>query len=84
MLQAAVRPYDVWHLGYFEKRIGSYYGENAKLALLALDELAPESALTFSDWWNRVSIQTTDLDKDVSKNCKDSEHLLLLTMSVSL
>jgi hypothetical protein len=68
MLQAAVRQYDVWDLGYFEKRIGSYYGENAKLALLALDELAPESALAIGDWWNRVSIQTPDLNKEAFRS----------------
>jgi hypothetical protein len=79
MLQAAVRQYDVWDLGYFEKRIGSYYGDNAKLALLALDELAPESALTASDWWKRVSIQTPDLDKDVFRstlNLLEQDHYI--------
>lgn len=79
MLQAAVRQYDVWDLGYFEKRIGSYYGENAKLALLALDELAPESALTIGDWWNRVSIQTPDLDKEVFRstlNLLEQDHYI--------
>jgi hypothetical protein len=79
MLQAAVRQYDVWDLGYFEKRIGSYYGENAKLALLTLDELAPESALTFGDWWNRVSIQTPDLDKEAFRstlNLLEQDHYI--------
>ncbi len=79
MLQAAVRQYDVWDLGYFEKRIGSYYGENAKLALLALDELAPESALTIGDWWNRVSIQTPDLDKEAFRstlNLLEQDHYI--------
>ncbi len=79
MLKAAVRQYDVWDLGYFEKRIGSYYGENAKLALLALDELAPESALTFGDWWNRVSIQIPDLDKEAFRstlNLLEQDHYI--------
>jgi hypothetical protein len=79
MLQAAVRQYDVWDLGYFEKRIGSYYGENAKLALLALDELAPESALTIGDWWNRVSIQSPDLDKEAFRstlNLLEQDHYI--------
>jgi hypothetical protein len=79
MLQAAVRQYDVWDLGYFEKRIGSYYGDNAKLALLALDELAPESALTFGDWLNRVSIQTPDLDKEAFRstlNLLEQDHYI--------
>jgi hypothetical protein len=79
MLQAAVRQYDVWDLGYFEKRIGSYYGENARLALLALDELAPESALTIGDWWNRVSIQTPDLDKEAFRstlNLLEQDHYI--------
>jgi hypothetical protein len=79
MLQAAVRQYDVWDLGYFEKRIGSYYGDNTKLALLALDELAPESALTIVDWWNRVSIQIPDLDKEVFRstlNLLEQDHYI--------
>jgi hypothetical protein len=79
MLQAAVRQYDVWDLGYFVKRIDNYYGENAKLALLALDELAPESALTFGDWWNRVSIQTPDLDKEAFRstlNLLEQDHYI--------
>jgi hypothetical protein len=79
MLQAAVRQYDVWDLSYFEKRISSYYGENAKLALLALDELAPESALTSGDWWNRVSIQILDLDKEAFRstlNLLEQDHYI--------
>jgi hypothetical protein len=79
MLQAAVRQYDVWDLGYFVKRIDSYYGENAKLALLALDELAPESALTIGDWWNRVSIQTPNLDKEAFRstlNLLEQDHYI--------
>ncbi len=79
MLQAAVRQYDVWDLSYFEKRIGSYYGENAKLALLALDELAPELALTIGDWWNRVSIQTPNLNKEVFRstlNLLEQDHYI--------
>lgn len=79
MLQAAVRQYDVWDLGYFEKRIGSYYGENAKLALLSLDELAPELALTSGDLWNRVSIQTPNLDKEVFRltlNLLEQDHYI--------
>jgi hypothetical protein len=79
MLQAAVRQYDVWDLGYFVKRIGSYYGDNAKLALLALDELAPASALTIGDWWNRVSIQTPDLDKEAFRstlNLLEQDHYI--------
>jgi hypothetical protein len=79
MLQAAVRQYDVWDLGYFEKRIGSYYGENAKLALLALDELSPEAGLTIGDWWKRVSIQTPDLDKEAFRstlNLLEQDHYI--------
>jgi hypothetical protein len=79
VLQAAVRQYDVWDLGYFVKRIDSYYGDNTKLALLALDELAPESALTISDWWNRVSIQTPDLDKEAFRstlNLLEQDHYI--------
>jgi hypothetical protein len=79
MLQAAVRQYDVWDLGYFEKRIVSYYGENAKLALLALDELARRSVLTIGDWWNRVNIQTSDLDKEAFRstlNLLEQDHYI--------
>jgi hypothetical protein len=79
MLQAAVRQYDVWDLGYFVKRIDSYYGDNTKLALLALDELAPESALTIGDWWNRVSIQTPNLDKEAFRstlNLLEQDHYI--------
>jgi hypothetical protein len=79
MLQAAVRQYDIWDLGYFVKRIDSYYGDNTKLALLALDELAPESALTIGDWWNRVSIQTPDLDKEAFRstlNLLEQDHYI--------
>jgi hypothetical protein len=79
MLQTAVRHYDVWDLGYFVKRIDSYYGENAKLALLALDKLAPGSALTIGDWWNRVSIQTPDLDKEAFRstlNLLEQDHYI--------
>jgi hypothetical protein len=79
MIQAAVRQYDIWDLGYFVKRIDSYYGDNTKLALLALDELAPESALTIGDWWNRVSIQTPDLDKEAFRstlNLLEQDHYI--------
>jgi hypothetical protein len=79
MIQAAVRQYDVWDLGYFVKRIDSYYGDNAKLALLALDELAPESALAIGDWWNRVSIQTPNLDKEAFRstlNLLEQDHYI--------
>jgi hypothetical protein len=50
-----------------------------KLALLALDELAPASALTIGDWWNRVSIQTPDLDKEAFRstlNLLEQDHYI--------
>lgn len=78
-IQACIQQYNIWDMGYYEERINSYYGDKAKLALLALDELAPGSVLTFGDWWNRVSIQTPDLDKDVFRstlNLLEQDHYI--------
>jgi hypothetical protein len=78
-IQACIQQYNIWDMGYYEERINSYYGDKAKLALLALDELAPESALTIGDWWNRVSIQTPDLDKEVFRstlNLLEQDHYI--------
>jgi hypothetical protein len=79
MLQAAVRQYDVWDMGYYEKRIGSYYGQQVKLALLALDELAAVTALSFADWWQRVAIQSSDIEKEVFRstlNLLEQDHYI--------
>jgi hypothetical protein len=78
-IQACIQQYNIWDMGYYEERINSYYGAKVKLALLALDELAPESALTIGDWWNRVSIQTPDLDKEAFRstlNLLEQDHYI--------
>lgn len=78
-IQACIQQYNIWDMGYYEERINSYYGAKVKLALLALDELAPESALAISDWWNRVSMQTPDLDREVFRstvNLLEQDHYI--------
>lgn len=78
-IQACIQQHNVWDMGYYEERIKSYYGDKVTLALLALDELAPESALLMSDWWNRVSIQSPDLNKEVFRstlNLLEQDHYI--------
>lgn len=78
-IQACIQQYNIWDMGYYEERINSYYGAKAKLALLALDELAPASALSMSEWWNRVSIQSPDLDREVFRstlNLLEQDHYI--------
>lgn len=78
-IQSCVQQYNIWDMGYYEERINSYYGAKAKLALLALDELAPESVLTNGEWWNRVNMQSPDLDKEVFRstlNLLEQDHYI--------
>jgi hypothetical protein len=53
--------------------------ERHGVMMTAEDELAPELALTIGDWWNRVSIQTPDLDKEAFRstlNLLEQDHYI--------
>jgi hypothetical protein len=78
-IQASLCQYKAWDMDHYEERIKSYYGDKAKLALLALDELAAEAALSVADWRNRISLQTPDLDKEVLRstlNLLEQDHYI--------
>lgn len=67
-IQACLCQYNAWDMAYFEDRINSYYGDKKTLALLALDELAPEVDLSVANWRNRISLQTPDLDPEALRS----------------
>jgi hypothetical protein len=78
-IQNCLRQYKVWDMDYYEDRIKSYYGDKAQLALLALDELAPEAALSVADWRDRIGMQTAELDKEVLRstlNLLEQDHYI--------
>ena len=79
MIQASIRKYDVWEIGYCETRIKTYYGAQDKLALLVLDKLAAGIAVATGDLWDWVSAKSPDLDKEVFRstlNLLEQDHYI--------
>lgn len=68
MIQASVCKYDMWDMGYYEKRIKVYYGAQANLALLILDKLASGTAFVTGDLWDWVGTNLPELDKEVFRS----------------
>ena len=79
MIQSSVRKYDIWDMGYYEKRIKGYYGAQANLALLILDKLASGIAFVTGDLWDLVSAKLPELDKEVFRstlNLLEQDHYI--------